>query len=317
MKQALKKALVQMVRRLPWGARRAIIDDLLSEYNRGQILSVAIKELGISHVCATGEWGTFRSEVGDTMIIPIYGKSGTFASLTNRAFIDFFEASHGGTYLDIGANIGLTTVPIAQNPDVTCISFEPEPRNFANLAVNVQWNCKHQNVELKNVAIFDKPAVLRFELADDGNLGDHRVHLSDRPGAMREEMRSIIEVPAVRLDDSVELKRLPVAAKIDTQGAEPFVLEGGIETLSECGLLSIEFMPYMMMRLGGDPLVVVKFLRENFAKARFARGEGNAPPEERKFSSDLPISEVGSRLEAFAAKHAKDHERYLDIIATK
>ena len=51
-----------------------------------------------------------------------------------------------------------------------------------------------------------------------------------------------------------------VAAKIDTQGAEPFVIAGGREVLSCVGLLAIEFSPYHMRNLGSDPDVVLDFL---------------------------------------------------------
>jgi FkbM family methyltransferase len=59
----------------------------------------------------------------------------------NSLFSNFFQANDGGTYLDIGANIGLTTIPIAQLPDVQCIAFEPAPENFRNVQANVRANC--------------------------------------------------------------------------------------------------------------------------------------------------------------------------------
>src|SRR5262245_10344023 len=39
--------------------------------------------------------------------------------------------SNGGTYIDIGANIGLTLLPMAKLPGVRCIAFEPDPLNFS------------------------------------------------------------------------------------------------------------------------------------------------------------------------------------------
>ena len=62
-------------------------------------------------------------------------------------FVDFFEERDSGTYLDIGANIGLTTIPIARNHRVRCHSFEPDPGLFVHLLENIHRNCR-RNVEL-------------------------------------------------------------------------------------------------------------------------------------------------------------------------
>ena len=44
----------------------------------------------------------------------------------------------------------------------------------------------------------------------------------------------------------------PLAVKIDTQGAEPFVVSGGKETLGRAGLIVSEFGPDGMAQLGGN-----------------------------------------------------------------
>ena len=55
--------------------------------------------------------------------------------------------------------------------------------------------------------------------------------------------RKIIEVRCVRLDDlSIELDG-PVFAKIDTQGAEPFVFAGGTHTLARADAIQVEWSP--------------------------------------------------------------------------
>ena len=85
----------------------------------------------------------------------------------------FSEA--GGAYLDTGASIGLTTLPVARNPLVNCFAFEPEPTNFANLQANVRRNALHQNAALHRLALLDRAGSVGFGLSDDGSLGDHWV----------------------------------------------------------------------------------------------------------------------------------------------
>ena len=119
---------------------------------------------------------------------------------TNDTLTAFFAAHGGGDYIDVGANIGLTTIPVAQNPNVECLALEPEPSNFSYLTVNVAANCPHLNVTIKRLAAFSERRTLPFEIAVN-NLGDHRIRLKDHPGQWNEQLRQTIEVEAVPLDD--------------------------------------------------------------------------------------------------------------------
>jgi hypothetical protein len=64
----------------------------------------------------------------DRFVLPEYAATGTFAETVTSALTDFLRG--GGTYIDVGANIGLTIIPVARNPNVHCLAFEPEPVNF-------------------------------------------------------------------------------------------------------------------------------------------------------------------------------------------
>jgi hypothetical protein len=55
-------------------------------------------------------------------------------------------------YLDIGGNIGLTTIPIARNAKMKCLVFEQHPTNFGNLLDNLNGNCIHRDYECHQVA---------------------------------------------------------------------------------------------------------------------------------------------------------------------
>jgi hypothetical protein len=65
----------------------------------------------------------------------------------------------------------------------------------------------------------------------------------------------------------------PIAAKIDVQGAEPFVIAGGRNTLSRASLLSLEFWPYSMRRMCGDIGAVIAFLAEHFQEGSISPGD--------------------------------------------
>jgi FkbM family methyltransferase len=209
----------------------------------------------------------------------LYGKSGTFARKSNQFFVSFFGAG-GGTYLDVGANIGLTTIPLAQNPLVNCIAFEPEPTNARSFKDNTRLNARHENVRFHEVALYHENATLSLSLSQDGNLGDHRI--SHQPAE-----QSTISVRGAPLDEVVGTITSPLAAKIDVQGAEPFVLAGGASTLARVDALAIEFSPFHMALLNADGTKIVDYLA-GFARLACVTGDSDEPLE---FGPTEPVLE--------------------------
>jgi FkbM family methyltransferase len=247
---------------LPMVALEAVLEQLCEDLGRFAIISRLAPGCNVVALRVSGTYGTIQSASDDRAVLMQYSKTGTWAERTNRLLQSFF-ADRGGNYIDVGANIGLTTIPVAQNPRVRCLAIEPEPQNFANLCVNVAENCPFNNVEVRRLAIFSRRQRLSFELSS-GNLGDHRLRTADTTGRYGEHQRDTIEVEAVPLDQIAGNLNGPLAVKIDTQGAEPFVVAGGKETLSRAGLIVAEFWPYGMARLGGNAEELIEFLRERF-----------------------------------------------------
>lgn len=210
--------------------------------------------MNVVEIAAQGDHGIVSSAWNDRFVLPEYSETGTFARTVIETLVDFFASSNGGTYLDIGANIGLTTIPIARNPAVHCFAFEPEPVNFGFLRRNVARNAPGGIVEFHQVALFDQRGSMSLAIAD-GNIGDHRLTHGSVAG------RNSVTVPTVPLDDFLPRIRGDLAIKVDTQGAEPFVVAGGQEVLARANLLAIEFCPYLMRQLGGDPGILIQTLR--------------------------------------------------------
>ncbi len=303
MKSAAKTLLKFAARRLPWGAREAIFEALCERLGPTEALSRIAGQIGITGFSAKGAWGVIQSSAADRAVLPSYARTGVWGARTVDAFQRLF-AGTGGTYLDIGANIGLTTIPIARNPRVRCIAFEPEPFNFQNLSENVRRNIAHGNVDLRCMALFDRADSLRFGLAGDGNLGDHRLVLGAATA------RKTIEVPATPLDALDLPIGEPLGVKIDTQGAEPFVIAGGRCTLARASLCVIEFAPALIVQLGGDPAAVIEFIG-GFPRVAVVAGESSAP-------LDFTASEIACRrLRDFAARAQGDETKYLDVYAAR
>ncbi|MBL6652498.1 MAG: FkbM family methyltransferase, partial [Reyranella sp.] len=132
--------------------------------------------------------------------------------------------------------------------------------------------------------------------------------LVDVAGELDEQGRKKISIPAKRLDDVLSDFTRPLAAKIDVQGAEPFVFSGGQKTLSQASLLSLEFWPYSMRRMGGDIGALISFLSEHFQEGSISAGDQD---EERTWQ---PIASIARSLHEFAKTDGRD---YLDVTVRK
>jgi FkbM family methyltransferase len=227
---------------------------------------------GAEDLGVQGEFGLITGAINDAAVLRAYAVNGFWARAANRFFCDFFAGAGGGTYLDIGANIGLTTILVAQNPRVACKAFEPAPRNFRYLAQNIAANCAHGNVDLFNLALFDRRATMTMGLAPR-NSGDARIR-PDGAESAGELIARTVTVPAERLDDVLDLERLqrPIAAKIVTQGAEARVLAGGQRVLGEADALVLEFDPALIGEIDQTIDVTTDFLARNFTTAAPLRG---------------------------------------------
>jgi FkbM family methyltransferase len=247
------------IRRLPFGLLYEIF------YQSG-------RALGITGYEVAGRTGTFVGPFEDQSVIKQYLKHGTFSPVIAKLFTDFFTVRGGGTFYDLGANLGLVTVPIAQMPSVRCLAFEPDPRNFALLRGNVLANCAHGNVEIVNAAVAQDHGELGFT-ESRYNCGDHHLAID---GALR--------VRAVPLDDYPPSAR-PLAVKIDCQDAEPAIIAGGARTLAQAELIAMEFWPYRMRRAGLSPKPILEFAADAFPFAEVLHH--NQPP-----GAPLPIADA-------------------------
>lgn len=276
-------------------------------------LSLLSDEFNIVALSARGQYGTMSSAPHDVTIFKRYAETGLWSSSINNRLKRFFEGGKG-TYLDIGANIGMTVVPLARDyPAVWCYAFEPEPINYQNLSRNIRENCADGNVTSFQIALCEKETVLPFSIATN-NLGDHRLHVqTDLPSKQGETGRKVIEVDGKRLDDlAIEMKS-PALVKIDTQGAEPYVIAGGQKTLAQADVLLIEWSPYHMARLKSDPYVVLEFLKREFSFGTVENTDGKSVLVTRRSQMKDVVARASETINVWR----DDPYSYVDIIAEK
>lgn len=266
----------------------------LARRNRGYRL---FQKLGrfyrVQDVRVVGDYGPVEGALDDSGVLQIYARSGAWARTATRFFQEIFDHAGGGSYLDIGANIGLMTIPVAENPRVACKAFEPAPRNFAYLERNVRANCQHGNVELFQMALFDRQTTVDFALSIE-NSGDNRICLDRLASNGHEAAKPIVKVPARRLDDVLDAASLsrPLAVKLIAQGAEGRIIAGGMRVLREAEAVLLEFDPGMILTIDSGIETTVAFLSEHFRTATLVAGRASETAAVDQPLLWQPVSEV-------------------------
>ena len=133
--------------------------------------------------------------------------------------------------VDVGANVGIFTIPLARavGNGGSVWAFEPLPDNVDRLRANVIENGL-TNVQLFAAAASDTDGTLSFHVAGDSAYGSTREVFSGW-GTGR-----ALTVPAVRLDTEWRTRGTPSVSviKIDVEGAEMAVLRGSQDVIREC-----------------------------------------------------------------------------------
>ena len=158
------------------------------------------------------------------------------------AAVEHVEAiglSQAGTLIDIGANKGQFSLAFrAAYPAATIIAFEPLPE-----AADTYDDLfgKDPLTKLHRVAIADTEGELEFHVTDRRDSSSLLKPGDGQTAAFGVRAESTRTVPVRRLDEYVQLDRLPrpVLVKIDVQGAELQVLKG-FERLEDAGLVYVE-----------------------------------------------------------------------------
>ena len=163
----------------------------------------------------------------------------------------------GMTAVDVGANVGLYTMLMAElvGPSGRVISFEPDP----DLARLLGENCAANgaaNVEAHNVALgrgADRMMLHRLTL----NSGENHLGPNGRTA-----FRRLLEVEVAAFDALVPGVR-PDFIKVDVQGWELNVLRGMEASLmGSDATIYLEFWPVGLERAGNVPAELFSFLRD-------------------------------------------------------
>lgn len=325
MARASAKALLH---HLPPASRAIVVrdavppEDLLENLPKTllqDLLFGAATSLGVTAIRVNGHLGEIEGSPRDRVILYRYLQTGAWSSRFQREVVDKVFALGKGTYIDVGANIGLTLIPVAAKWRVQCYAFEPDPTNFHFLQRNTELNDVGETVQLFNIAAYEREATLDFELSPD-NLGDHRIRPSTEASTIdpkqNEDKRHVIKVAAAPLDTTLSGANIkhPLVLKVDVQGAEPAVFRGARKVLHDADCLVVEFSPYALARAGADE---DDFFRElhGFTCGFITSFDGGDQDSNRTLINPSPIAEVIAKCRD--ASWHKHPDNYFDLILLK
>jgi FkbM family methyltransferase len=138
-----------------------------------------------------------------------------------------------GTLLDLGANIGLTSVWLAKRyPIERVIAVEPDHSNAVIARRNLELNAIKSDV--LEAAIGPHEGTARFESSQASNLG----RLSEKG----------VPVAMMTVDKILEKSACPRfgLVKIDIEGGEQQLFDGPLDWLDRIGAIIIEFHPALV-----------------------------------------------------------------------
>ena len=133
------------------------------------------------------------------------------------------------TVFDIGANIGWYSLNIAKKKkNVQIFSFEPVHTTFENLEKNIQLNNCQEVIKYFNFGFSNEAKDLEFYISNLTSVSSSAINITES----EETQKMVCKV--ITLDEFVIVNNVKLDfIKCDVEGAELFVYQGAINTLTK------------------------------------------------------------------------------------
>ena len=170
----------------------------------------------------------------------LFARSGLRAATANlyvgmQEFEDMAFAVHmlrpGDLFCDVGANIGAYTILASAVSGARSIAFEPASSTYDWLAKNIRLNRLDEKVVARHAAVGAEIGTAR--ITSDLDTVNHVLPNNSNSDATASEQ---IEVTTL---DATFSEAAPTLIKIDVEGFETAVLDGGARTLADPGLRAV------------------------------------------------------------------------------
>ncbi len=199
----------------------------------------------------------------DMSLTPHILMDGKWEEWITNVFLSLIR--EGDTVIDIGCNIGyyslLAAGAVGENGKVICYEANKE---LADLAFHsLHMNGFHDRTDVRNKAIYSKNTTITFSMFEKFK-GSSGIWVTDELARSYHDKLIKINIEAATLDSEIPAGTKVDLLKIDTEGAEPHIIEGAKRVLQENEEIKIimEFCPMMIDASFGSTNRFYEILKE-------------------------------------------------------
>jgi FkbM family methyltransferase len=194
-----------------------------------------------------------------TSIVNRFLQTGSYEPETLAALFHYIEEKNGGTFLDIGTNVGLVSLAVLERfPAITIYGFEPGIHQHRLFRKTIDVNRLNDRIHLYPYALNETNGTVDFYIHDTADASGDGLKDTGRAGKAKK-----VTVKSVRLDDWWKEAKQPAVdvIKCDTEGAELFVLRGGEELINTCRpVMVLEIFHTNLLNYPFDELTIFDWL---------------------------------------------------------
>ena len=214
-------------------------------------------------------WGSFRdSNIYEPQLIELF---------LNKLWEQGPDENGNYFFLDVGANTGSFCLMAAFFPQIKCLAYEPNKETYDVLEKNIFLNELQSQVSAYNIALWSEDTKKKLCVPQD-KTDSGLATLSKDPQRINTNEKNtgynVIETECRSLDShlaEVTANQKVSALKIDTEGADLYVLKGAKELiLRDKQLILTEFDNKNTTQFGYDRQEIIDFLASlgyrNFSK---------------------------------------------------
>jgi len=217
------------------------------EIDDGRVIMTS-RELGIKIIC----------EENDERIPPIEILNFEYYE-KNDSKMMYNLINDNFTIFDIGANIGWYSIGFTKvKKNITIFAFEPIPKTYKNLLSNIELN-DAKNIKTFNMGLHNEKKQLTFYFYPEISGNASSVNLSEESNPEK------IKCDVNTLDNFVKEHNITNLEfiKIDVEGAELFVFEGGIDSIEKFQpIVFTEMLRKWSAKFGYHPNQIIKIFTE-------------------------------------------------------
>ncbi len=229
-----------------------IIRPILEHFPPARFIAVRLlklKQVGKIHRCGLD----FTLPSGDFGVTLEAESTGEYEPVTTKLLESLL--CEGMTFVDIGAHVGLFTLPAVKwvGHSGRVIAFEPHPGNYEMLKKNIEANQYATRIESNQFAVSDVTGQVHLHMSTF-NTGDHQ--LFHKGG------RNTVEVSCTTLDDYLAVGEKVDVIKMDVQGAEAAAFRGMRRVLEDNKSIKIiwELSPTQLQDAGSSTDEILEWL---------------------------------------------------------